>query len=90
MNTTLDLESIYPKLVELVEPCRARMAAEQEHLINVYAEQDFAMGAIEMAYQASLINCSEHSYYRAVVASSAQFARDRLVGSSIANQANHQ
>ena len=79
MNTTLDLESMHPKLVELVEPCRARMAAEQEHLINVYAEQDFALGAIEMAYQAGLINCSEHLAYRTVVASSAQFARDRIL-----------
>ena len=89
MNTTLDLESMHPTLVELVEPCRARMAAEQEHLTNIYAEQDFAMGCVEMAYQAGLINCSEHSAYRALVASSAQFARDRLVGSNTANQANH-
>ena len=78
MNTTLDLESMHPKLVEIVEPCRERIASAN-CLINAYTEQDFAMGAIEMAYQAGLINCSEHLAYRAVVAAEAQAVRDAII-----------
>jgi len=78
MNTTLDLESIHPKLVELVEPCRERIASANS-LINVYMEKDFAEGCIEMAYQVGLINCSEHCAYRAVVAVEAQAVRDAII-----------